>query len=273
MTDRPSLFDQIRRQPFLSADEERALARLSSAGDAGAADRLTASHLRLVVAVARRYRGSGLPLAELVQEGVVGLVQAVRRFDPEQREARLATYALWWVRASIQEYVIRSWSLVKLGTTPTQRALFLQLRRLLAGGTALGDDIAARLAARFETTVHEVRALARRMAAPDRSLDQRVTEDRPETWLDRLPAPDPNPEQRAAAKSEARRRTHLIRDALDRLNERERVIIIRRYLGEAMPSLELVAREIGLSKERVRQLERKALIKLRAVLTPALAEG
>ena len=265
------------RQPMLGDEEERQLARRSGAGDIEAARRLIVSHLRFVIRIARNYRGSGLPMTDLIQEGTLGLIQAVRRFNPD-RGVRLSTYAMWWIRAAIQDYVVRSWSLVRIGTTNTQKALFLRLRRttaeLISGAEDLSDELIAKLAARFGTTAAEVAALARRIAGGgDQSLDQPVSagEDRDGTLMERMASKEPTPEEALAEASEHRFLAQTINKALAMLPPREQLIIRKRYFEDVRQTFDAIGREIGLSKDRVRQLEARALEKLRDLLHPALA--
>lgn len=259
---------QARAAPLLSAEEERDLALRSSAGDAQAAERLMTSHFRFVVSLARRYRGAGISFADLVQAGMVGLNHAVRKFDPATHDNRFATYAMWWVRAAMQEHVVRSWSLVRVGTTNAQKALFLAVRKALADGShTLSDEWAQRLAGRFATTMAEVKALAARVKGRDLALD--VTDDADGTsWVARIPDPAPSPEEIAIARCDGRSRARALAGALAGLDPRERLIIMRRHLSELAPSLEVLAREMQLSKERVRVLEKKALAKLKSMLAP-----
>jgi RNA polymerase sigma-32 factor len=221
---------------------------------------LICSHLRFVVRMARAYRSYGLPLSDLVQEGTVALIQAIRRYDPN-RGARLATFAMWSIRAALQEQVASSWSLVRIGTTATQRSLFLKLRRLSAELTgsaeALGDDVLDGLARRFGVSLTEVAALASRAAARDRSLDE-ATAPIP---ADERPSPEESADQRLWAS--------LLGRALALLPEREAAIIRGRYFGERAMSFAGLGRELGLSKDRVRQLEAKALARLLDFLTAA----
>ncbi|MDP6788064.1 MAG: RNA polymerase factor sigma-32 [Rhodospirillales bacterium] len=266
------------RHPMLDNEEEKRLARHSAAGDNAAASRLIASHLRFVIKIARTYRNSGLPMSDLIQEGTVGLIQAVRRFNPD-RGVRLSTYAMWWIRAAIQDHVVRSWSLVRIGTTNTQKAVFLRLRQiraeLISGAEDLSDEIVGKLAARLGTTAAEVAAVARRMAGGDQSLDQPLSGNADEgqtTLLDHLASEAPTPEETVAAASEISFISETIGKALAMLPPREEFIIRQRYFEEARQTFEAIGREIGLSKDRVRQLEARALEKLRDVLRPALAE-
>jgi RNA polymerase sigma-32 factor len=275
------LFHEAARQPMLGREEERDLARRAEAGDIDAGRRLIVSHLRFVVKIARAYRNSGLPMSDLVQEGTLGLIHAVRRFNPD-RGVRLSTYALWWIRAAIQDHVVRSWSLVRIGTTNAQKGLFLRLRQatadLLGGVEDLGDEITAKLAKSFGTTATEVMALARRVALGDQSLDQPLDQPlaeagggRERTRLDILASGEPNPEEALAEASEKRFLSNLVVGALAVLPPREELIIRRRYFEDARATFEAIGREIGLSKDRVRQLEARALAKLRDILQPALA--
>lgn len=242
--------DRVREQPFLTAEEEDALARRALAGDAAAEERLICSHLRFVTRMARAYRSYGLPLSDLVQEGTVALIQAIRRYDPN-RGARLATFAMWSVRAALQEQVVSSWSLVRIGTTATQRSLFLKLRRLSAelkdGADALGEEMLEMLARRFKLPLPEVAALASRAAGRDRSLDEAAVP----TPLDERISPEEAADQRLLS--------GLLDRALAILPEREARVIRERYFGERTRSFAGIGRELGLSKDRVRQLEAKAL--------------
>ena len=269
------------RQPFLKRDEELRLARKAGAGDFEAAGRLILSHMRVVIKVARGYRGSGLPMSDLIQQGTLGLIHAVQKFNPE-KGVRLSTYGAWWIRASIQDHVVRSWSVVRVGTTNAQKALFLRLRRMTAefldGTEGLSDDLIGKLAKRFDTTASEVRSLARRMAGGgDQSLDRTLVSagpagSGPRSLLESIPSPAPTPEEDVAEASERRFFTEIVTLALGKLPPRERLIIQRRYLAEAKHTFDSIGREIGLSKDRVRQLERAAMDKLREVLQPALRE-
>ena len=256
--------EAVREQPFLTAEEEDALARRALAGDMAAEQRLICSHLRFVVRMARAYRSYGLPLSDLVQGGTVALIQAIRRYDPN-RGARLATFTMWSIRAALQEQVVSSWSLVRVGTTATQRSLFLKLRRLSAeirdSADALGEEAFQALARRFGLPPSEVAALAARAAAHDRSLDAAAA---PAISDER-----PNPEQAVAEAAEQRLWFGLLNRALAMLPEREAAIIRGRYFGERAASFAGLGRELGLSKDRVRQLEAKALGRLLTFLAAA----
>ena len=257
--------------PLLGREEEAELATRSAAGDGAALERLLASHRQFVVKIARKYRNYGLPMQDLVQEGLIGFIHAVRKFD-RSREARLATYAMWWVRASIQEHVVRSWSLVRVGTTAAQKALFFRLRRMMAdlreGADARSEEVQRALSKRFGMPLKEVLALVRRSAGRDQSLNRRIVAQEPEEWLDRLADPRPSPEDIAAAASRRRFWGSLIERNLGALPPREATIIRCRYLMERVPSREAIGRELGISKERVRQLEKTAMEKLRALMAP-----
>jgi RNA polymerase sigma-32 factor len=273
------VLEQAQQAPYLTPDEERDLALRSAAGDDAAAQRLVTSHLRLVVRIARSYRRFGLPVNDLIQEGTVGLIQAVRRFDPDH-EARLGTYAMWWVRAAIQDYVVRSWSLVRVGKTAAHRALFFNLKKraaeLKVGADALGDEMMAKLARRFDLPIVEVFGLAQRIAGFDQSLDAPLADasghgEDGESFLDRLPAEQPTPEDVVAEGSIGRLWSGMIDRALAMLPAREATIIRRRHLSEAVPTFEAIGRELGISKDRVRQLEKRALERLRDALEPTVS--
>lgn len=265
-------------EPVLGRDEERELARRAEAGDADAAGRLIASHLRFVIKIARRYRGSGLPMSDLIQEGTVGLIRAVRRFNPD-RGVRLSTYAMWWIRSAIQDHVMHSWSLVRMGTTNAQKALILRLRQvtaeLIGGAEGLSDEITARLAKSFGATANEVATLARRLAGGDWSLDQPMAgpggDGDQRTWMDCLTSDAPTPEQAVAEASERRFVSEIVGKALAMLPPREQLVIRKRYFEDVRQTFEAIGRELGVSKDRVRQLETRALAKLRDLLQPALA--
>ncbi|HSO42705.1 MAG TPA: sigma-70 family RNA polymerase sigma factor, partial [Rhodospirillales bacterium] len=259
--------------PLLDPEEERDLARRAEAGDDAAMERLVTSHLRFVVKIAKSYRGWGLPMSDLVQERTLGLVQAVRRFDPN-RGVRLSTYAAWPVRSAIQEAVLRSWSVVRLGTSNAQKSLALRLKRMMAGMTHddrdIAEDVAAGMAARFGVTMNEVMAVAWRMAGVDRSLD--LPAGTAPAAVERLASPSPTPEAVAAAASEERHVASALAGALAKLSFREQLVIQRRYLAEARTTFTAIGSELGVSKDRVRQLEAKALVKLRELLAGSLAQ-
>ena len=263
------------KKSLLGREEERDLARRAEDGDTAAAEKLITSHLGFVVNVAKGYHRSGIPMSDLVQEGVIGLVHAVKKFNPDM-DARLSTYARWWIRASIQDHVVRSWSLVRLSTSSAQKSLFLNLRRktaeLLDGADALSDTLAAQLAERFETTAADVKNLARRVAQRDQSLDTPLSDDSANSWLDLLRSDAPSPEDKLAEESETTALSELMTLALESLPDRERFIIRNRYFTEAKQTFASIGRELDLSKDRVRQLEARALESLRDFLEPGLAE-
>ncbi len=267
-----------KREPFLTAAEECALALRARAGDERATSRLARSQLAFVVRIARRYRHFGVPMADLVQEGMIGVVHAIRRFEPA-RNIRLCTYAAWWIRAQMQAYVVRSWSIVRLGTSTNHRALFFRLRRMVAelkdGAGQISDDVLKRLAQRFRVPLAEVAAVARRVAGFDQSLDAAASRDEsaPAPRIDQLADPAPSPEDHAVAGSEGRWRHGLLARAMQALTQRERAIIHGRYMAELIKTRDALGRELGISAERVRQLEQAALAKLRGLLAPLRAAG
>jgi RNA polymerase sigma-32 factor len=271
----PTFQSLIRHAPRLSREEELALVAASRQGDNRAGARLVVSHLRFVLHIARRYRKFGCPVAELLQEGTVGLIEAIRRFNPD-RGVRLSTYAMWWVRAAMQDHIVRSRSLVRIGTTATQKSMFFALCRRMAGGgdnkrdaqEPARDAVVHAVARRFNRPLAEVASLARRIARPDRSLETAFP-DADGSWLDRLPETRPGPEERLARRQEFAQRIAAVVQALKRLPPRELVIIQRRFLAAKGESRVRLGRELGLSKERVRQLEVRALARLRAFVLPA----
>lgn len=259
------------REPALcvSVEEERDLARRSQAGDREASDRLLRAHLAFIVSIARKYRRYGVPMNDLVQEGSIGLLHAIRKFDPSAG-ARLSTYARWWVRAAIQDHVVRSWSLVRIGTTAAQKAMFFHLRRKMAefrgGPDAMTEDRLRPVARKFGVPLKEAVALARRAAEKDRSLNQRVRAGEPAEWGDRLADERESPEEAAAGASADRFRRGLVAKALKSLSGRERAIIAGRFMAETRRTRGAIAADLGISRERVRQLEISALDKLRRLL-------
>jgi len=266
------LLESALRQPRLSRNEERELVARARSGDAAAATRLITSHLRFVLHIARRYRNYGHPLADLFQEGTVGLMEALRRFNPE-RDVRLATYAMWWIRSSIQDYVVRSRSLVRIGTTAAQKSVFFNLRRRfgeLIDGEFVNEDFARSLAERFNISVAEVISLARRIARPDQSLDVPASPDGGPMLVDQVADERPTPEDKVAAAGESRLFRSGLVAALAKLPPRELLIIRRRFLAEFTLSRAALGAELGLSKERVRQLEVRALARLRELMRAAL---
>ena len=262
---------EIRRFPMLAAEEEYMLAkRWREHGDTAAAHKLITSHLRLVAKIAMGYRGYGLPVAELISEGNVGMMQAVKRFDPD-RGFRLATYAMWWIRASIQEYILHSWSLVKMGTTAAQKKLFFNLRKLKGQMQAIeeGDlspEQVTKIATRLGVPEEEVVNMNRRLAAPDSSLNAAVKADGDMEWQDWLVDDSPNQEARLADSQELGQRKHMLAQALKTLTDRERHIIVERRLVDEPKTLEDLSAKYGISRERVRQIEVRAFDKLQKAM-------
>jgi RNA polymerase sigma-32 factor len=262
---------QIRKFPILTQEEETRFARRwRQHGDRDAAYRLVTSHLRLVAKIAMRYRGYGLPIADIVSEGNIGLMQAVRRFDPE-RGIRLSTYAMWWIKATIQEYVLRSWSLVKITANSAQKKLFFKLRRTKSAISALDDgdlrpDQVKTISERLKVSQREVVDMDRRLRG-DVSLNSR-NNDAPEAGdaLDRLVDPSPCHDIELAESEELARRHEALQASLQTLSPRERHIFTARYLTENPPNLHTLATEYGISGERIRQIEVRAFQKVRAAM-------
>ncbi|MCJ8140345.1 RNA polymerase sigma factor RpoH [Falsirhodobacter halotolerans] len=259
---------EIRKFPLLEPEEEYMLAkRWVDHEDSGAAHRLVTSHLRLAAKIAMGYRGYGLPQAEVISEANVGLMQAVKRFDPE-KGFRLATYAMWWIRASIQEYILRSWSLVKLGTTSAQKKLFFNLRKAKAKVGALeeGDlrpENVARIATDLNVTEAEVISMNRRLAGSDASLNATVgSEDGGAQWQDWLEDEDSDQAADYAERDELETRRELLTEAMDVLNDREKDILVQRRLSDDPVTLEDLSDVYGVSRERIRQIEVRAFEKL-----------
>jgi RNA polymerase sigma-32 factor len=259
------------RAPLLAADHERNLAeRWRDSGDERALHELITAYLRLVVAMASRFRHYGLPISDLVQEGCVGLMQAAARFEPE-REVRFSTYASWWIRSAMQDFVLRNWSIVRTGTTSAQKSLFFNLRRLRArigdiGEGALSPAARARVAHALNVPEHDVDAMAARLSAPDRSLNAPLTDEGDGEWQDLLADEGIDPECETMYAHDSAARSDLVRDALCDLSERERLIIRERKLEDEAVTLEALGERLGISKERVRQIEGAALAKLRRAL-------
>ena len=258
--------------PLLEKQEELDLAvAWRDQGDEAALHKLTTAYMRLVVAVAAKFKHYGLPFPDLVQEGNIGLMQAAARFEPE-RGVRFSTYASWWIRSSIQDYVLRNWSIVRTGTTAAQKSLFFNLRRLRAlikdtGSGALSPENRAYVAQALKVGEDDVESMASRLAAVDRSLNAPFTEDDDGEWQDLLADERPDPEAAAMASRDSGARSRWLGQALSRLTERERLIISERRLGEETVTLETLGERLGISKERVRQIEHAALGKLKAMLT------
>ncbi len=269
---------EIRRFPMLEAEQEYMLAkRWREHEDADAAAQLVTSHLRLVAKIAMGYRGYGLPVAELISEGNVGMMQAVKRFDPE-KGFRLATYAMWWIRASIQEYILHSWSLVKMGTTAAQKKLFFNLRKLKGQMKAyevgdLSPEKVKKIATELNVSEDDVVSMNRRLASPDHSLNAPLSADSEGEWQDWLVDDSDDQETEFAQKEEFGQRREMLEQAMKGLNERERRIITERRLSEDPVTLEELSQEYGISRERVRQIEVRAFDKLqRAVRNLAIEQ-
>jgi RNA polymerase sigma-32 factor len=259
------------RAPLLAADHERDLAtRWRDAGDEQALHELITAYLRLVVAMAARFRHYGLPMSDLVQEGSVGLMQAAARFEPE-REVRFSTYATWWIRSAMQDFVLRNWSIVRTGTTSAQKSLFFNLRRLRAkigdmGETNISADTRTRVAHALNVSENEVESMAARMSAPDRSLNAPLTDEGEGEWQDLLADDHADPEAETMQAHDTAARAELVHEAMADLSDRERLIIRERKLEEEAVTLEALGERLGISKERVRQIEGNALEKLRRAL-------
>jgi RNA polymerase sigma-32 factor len=268
--------DEIRKFPMLEPSEEFMLAKSwREHGDREAAHKLVTSHLRLVAKIAMGYRGYGLPISEVVSEGNVGLMQAVKRFEPE-KGFRLATYAMWWIKAAIQEYILRSWSLVKMGTTANQKKLFFNLRKAKGRISALdeGDlrpDQVKQIATQLGVTEQDVVDMNRRLGG-DASLNAPLREEGEGEWQDWLVDTSASQESVLAAEEEGQNRLQALRNALTVLNPRERRIFEARRLAEDPITLEELSTEFGVSRERVRQIEVRAFEKVQEAVKRSLAQ-
>jgi len=270
---------EIRKFPLLEKNEEFMLAkRWAEHQDSEAAEKMVTSHLRLVAKIAMGYRGYGLPMGEVISEGNVGLMQAVKKFDPD-KGFRLATYAMWWIRAAIQEYILRSWSLVKLGTTAAQKKLFSNLRRLKGEISAMeeGDlrpENVAEISKRLGVTEDEVTSMNRRMSAGgDASLNAPIGGmDGEAEWQDWIADDSPGQAEVMANNDEFSARMSLLERAMESLNERERHIITERRLKEEPTTLEDLSAEYNVSRERIRQIEVRAFEKLQKAMREAARE-
>jgi RNA polymerase sigma-32 factor len=256
---------------MLEPEQEYMLARRwREHGDTDAAHQLVTSHLRLVAKIAMGYRGYGLPVSELISEGNVGMMQAVKRFDPE-RGFRLATYAMWWIRAAIQEYILHSWSLVKMGTTAAQKKLFFNLRRIKGRIQALeeGDlspENVTKIATELQVPEQDVIEMNRRLAAPDHSLNAPIRMDGEGEWMDWLEDDNEDQETVLADRQEIEKRSALLGRAMKNLNPRERHILTERRLKDEPSTLEDLSHIYGISRERVRQIEVRAFEKLQKAI-------
>ena len=269
---------EIRKFPMLAKDEEFMLAkRWQEHEDPEAAHRLVTSHLRLVAKIAMGYRGYGLPIGEVISEGNVGLMQAVKKFDPD-KGFRLATYAMWWIRASIQEYILRSWSLVKMGTTAAQKKLFFNLRKAKSEISALqeGDlhpDQVSTIATKLGVLDEEVISMNRRLSGGDASLNSPMRADSESEWQDWL-VDDKTPSQETVVADDQEKsiRMSLLEEAMTELTDRERHILTERRLKDEPTTLEELASQYGVSRERVRQIEVRAFEKLQKSMKAAAEE-
>jgi RNA polymerase sigma-32 factor len=270
---------EIQKFPMLSAEDEYMLAkRWSEYGDYDAAHKLVTSHLRLVAKIASGYRGYGLPMAELIAEGNIGLMQAVKKFEPE-KGFRLSTYAMWWIRASIQEFVLRSWSLVKMGTSAAQKRLFFNLKKMrkrlktVDDGKTLTPDEIRIIAHELDVGEQDVIDMDQRMGASDKHLNARIGTDGDGEWMDMLADPSDNQETILAEDEDFQQKRGLMMQALASLNERERDIIVARRLNEDEQTLEELSKRFGISRERVRQIEARALEKMTQFVMAAASKA
>ena len=269
---------EIKKFPILTPEEEYMLAkRWTEHQDTEAAAKLVNSHLRLVAKIAMGYRGYGLPVSELISEGNIGLMQGVKKFEPE-RGFRLATYAMWWIRASIQEFILRSWSLVKMGTTAAQKKLFFNLRRMknrieaFEEGDLKPEDV-AKIAKDLGVTEDDVISMNRRMAmGGDTSLNVPLREDGEGTWQDWLVDSEPLQDERVADAQESRVRHELLVEAMESLNDREKHILTERRLSDDPKTLEELSQVYNVSRERIRQIEVRAFEKLQKALMSLAGE-
>jgi RNA polymerase sigma-32 factor len=271
-------FRDIHKFPMLTFQDEQSLARRwRDAQDRDAAHQLIASHLRLVAKIAMGYRGYGLPVAELISEGNIGMIRAVERFDPD-RGFRLASYAMWWIRAAIQEYVLHSWSLVKMGTTSAQKKLFFNLRRLKGQMQAIDDgdlqpEQVARIARTLSVAEHEVVSMNNRLSAADYSLNAPMGHDSDAVeWQDNLIDASEDQETTIANREELQSRRAMLPHALKSLKERERCILVARRLQDEPATLEDLAVKYDISRERVRQIEARAFEKLQRAVKARIAD-
>ena len=258
--------DQIKKFPMLDAEEEYLLAKnWKSTGNIKAAEKLVTSHLRLVAKIAMGYKGYGLPVNEMISEGNVGLMQAVKKFEPE-KGFRLATYAMWWIKASIQEYILRSWSLVKIGTTSAQKKLFFNLKKIknqIAPRSEgdLRNEQVNEIANKLDVSEEEVVSMNRRLSGKEFSLNAQVGEDGDE-WQDWLVDKDLDHELKISQQEEMEQRKDLLKNSIKVLNEREKEILNSRRLSDNPSTLEELSQKYKISRERIRQIENKAFEKL-----------
>ena len=265
---------QIRKFPMLDAEEEYMLAKnWKQTGNLKSAEKLVTSHLRLVAKIAMGYKGYGLPVNEMISEGNVGLMQAVKKFEPE-KGFRLATYAMWWIKASIQEYILRSWSLVKMGTTTAQKKLFFNLKKLknqIAPRTEgdLRNEHVTEIANKLDVSKEEVVSMNRRLSGKEHSLNAPVGEDG-DQWQDWIVDKEMDQELKFAQKEEMDHRKDLLKDSIKILNEREKQILYSRRLTDDPSTLEDLSKKFKISRERIRQIENKAFEKLQKAMLNAV---
>lgn len=267
------------KEPLLARDHELDLARRwREQGDEKALHELVRSYTRLVVATAARFRHYGIPSGDLIQEGNIGLMQAAARFEPE-RDVRFSTYAAWWIRSAIQDHILRNWSIVRTGTTAAQKSLFFNLRRLRAkiadnpSAENMSDDARRQVARELDIDPREVETMEMRLAACDQSLNATMAMDGEAEWQDILPDSRPNPEDIVIGMRDGNMRSRWLAEALGELSPRERRIIAERRLRDEGATLEELGRALGVSKERVRQLENRAMSKLRASMMKRVSDG
>ena len=265
---------QIKKFPMLSAEEEYMLAKSwRDRGDLKSAQKLVTSHLRLVAKIAMGYRGYGLPVSEMVSEGNIGLMQAVKKFEPE-KGFRLATYAMWWIKASIQEYVLRSWSLVKMGTTTAQKKLFFNLKKLKNQLSAnnegdLKPQHVNEISKRLNVKKEEVISMNRRLHGKEKSLNDPVKDDSGTEWQDWIVDDKLDQELKLSQDQELDERKNLMKSSMDILNTREKEILTARKLSENAATLEVLSKKYKVSRERIRQIETKAFEKLQKAMLNA----
>ena len=265
-------------EPLLERDHELDLARRwRDKGDQRALHELVRSYTRLVIAMAARFRNYGLPMGDLIQEGNIGLMQAANRFEPE-REVRFSTYASWWIRSAIQDYILRNWSIVRTGTTAAQKSLFFNLRRLRAKiegeqeAEGLTDEGRAKIATELKVNMNDVRDMESRLSGHDQSLNAQISERSEDEWQNFLADERPNPEDVVIGMKDSQTRSAWLKDALGELTDREQKIIRDRHLGYESVTLEELGNQLGVSKERVRQLEQRAMDKLKSSLSRHVTE-
>jgi len=270
-----SYLAQIKKFPMLSAEEEYMLAKSwRDRGDLKSAQKLITSHLRLVAKIAMGYRGYGLPVSELVSEGNIGLMQAVKKFDPE-KGFRLATYAMWWVKASMQEYILRSWSLVKMGTTTAQKKLFFNLKKLknqlsISNTGDLNPEHVNEISNRLNVKKEEVISMNRRMLGKEKSLNDPIKDEDGTEWQDWIIDTSLDQELKLSQDQEFKERKKLMDDSISILNQREKEILTARRLSENIATLEDLSKKYKISRERVRQIETKAFEKLQKAMLNAV---